>query len=73
LALSTALKARRAARYFSKRPIEDELLFRRAGFTKDDFLASAKKKIDANKHLVIESEEKFTEFLDDLPESSRRS
>ena len=37
-----------------------------SGLTKDDFLANAKKEIDANKHLVMESEEKFTEFIDDL-------
>jgi hypothetical protein len=37
-----------------------------SGLTQDEFLMRAKMKIDANKHLVMESEEKFTEFLDDL-------
>jgi hypothetical protein len=37
-----------------------------ADFAKDEFLIQAKEKIDANKHLVMESEEEFTKFLDDL-------
>ena len=37
-----------------------------ADFAKDEFLIQAKKKIDANKHLVMESEEEFTKFLDSL-------
>ncbi len=37
-----------------------------AGLPKDEFLIQAKRKIDANKHLVMESEEEFTKFLDDL-------
>jgi hypothetical protein len=41
-------------------------LMESSGFTQDEFLANAKKKIDANKHLVMESEEKFTDFLDNL-------
>lgn len=32
----------------------------------DEFLLRAKKKIDENKYLVMQSEEKFTEFLDSL-------
>lgn len=35
-------------------------------FAKDEFLIQAKEKIDANKHLVLESDEEFTKFLDDL-------
>lgn len=37
-----------------------------ADFAKDEFLIQAKEKIDAHKHLVLESEEEFTKFLDDL-------
>lgn len=36
------------------------------GSTRDEFLFRAKDKIDANKHLVMESEERFVKFLDDL-------
>ena len=37
-----------------------------AGFPRDEYLIQAKKKIDINKHLVMESEEKFTNFLDEV-------
>jgi hypothetical protein len=36
------------------------------GSAKDEFLIRAKERIDANKHLVMESEEEFTKFLDDM-------
>ncbi len=35
-----------------------------SGRPTDQFLVQAKAKIDANKHLVMESEEEFTKFLD---------
>ena len=37
-----------------------------SGLPKDEFLIQAKKRIDLNKHLVMESEEAFTKFLDEL-------
>jgi len=33
---------------------------------RDEFLAEAKKKIDENKQVVMQSEEEFTKFLDSL-------
>jgi len=33
---------------------------------RDDFLQAAKKKIDQNKYVVMQSEEEFTKFLDSL-------
>jgi hypothetical protein len=33
---------------------------------KDDFLLKAKKKIDENKYVVMQSEEEFTKFLDSM-------
>ena len=33
---------------------------------KDDFLLAAKRKIDDNKYIVMQSEEEFTKFLDNL-------
>jgi len=37
-----------------------------SGLPRDEFLIQAKAKIDDNKHLVMESEDEFTRFLDEL-------
>ena len=37
-----------------------------ANIRKDDFLVSARRKLEKNQHLALQSEEEFTRFLDSL-------